>query len=168
MNPNQSETKLSIRINPNEFEVRLVLIHSDCCLGLNRFGWIDFLPFFMKRETKRFSVWFGIIRIGSDTEIEMNRNSSDWLGMHSYPILISYIYIYIYYIYIYTHIRYSKRTFLEPSIGTFREHLYRTFVELFVGTFREHSQRMFWNIPREHFLRMFLELFSTAFRKISL
>ena len=28
-----------------------------------------------------------MIRIGSDTDIEMNRNSSDWLGMNSYPIL---------------------------------------------------------------------------------
>ena len=28
-----------------------------------------------------------MIRIGSDTDIGMNRNSSDWLGMNSYPIL---------------------------------------------------------------------------------
>ena len=28
-----------------------------------------------------------MIRIGSDTNIGMNRNSSDWLGMISYPIL---------------------------------------------------------------------------------
>ena len=26
-----------------------------------------------------------MIRIGSDTDIGMNRNSSDWLGMNSYP-----------------------------------------------------------------------------------
>ena len=28
-----------------------------------------------------------MIRIGSDTDIGMNRNTSDWLGMNSYPIL---------------------------------------------------------------------------------
>ena len=56
----------------------LVQIHSDCCLGL---GQIHFLPFFIKRNTKRFSEWFGMIRIGSDTDIGMNRNSSDWLGI---------------------------------------------------------------------------------------
>ena len=28
-----------------------------------------------------------MIRIGSDTDIWMNRNSSDWLGINSYPIL---------------------------------------------------------------------------------
>ena len=28
-----------------------------------------------------------MILIGSDTDIGMNRNSSDWLGMNSYPIL---------------------------------------------------------------------------------
>ena len=28
-----------------------------------------------------------MIRIGSDTDVGMNRNSSDWLGMNSYPIL---------------------------------------------------------------------------------
>ena len=29
-----------------------------------------------------------MIRIGSDTDIGMNRNSFDWLGMNSYPILL--------------------------------------------------------------------------------
>ena len=52
-----------------------------------RLGRIIFLPFFIKRDTKRFSDWFGMIRIGSDTDIGMNRNSSDWLGINSYPIL---------------------------------------------------------------------------------
>ena len=28
-----------------------------------------------------------VLRIGSDTDIGINRNSSDWLGMISYPIL---------------------------------------------------------------------------------
>ena len=31
--------------------------------------------------------WFGFIRIGSDIDIGMNRNNSDWLGINSYPIL---------------------------------------------------------------------------------
>ena len=39
-------------------------------------------------DKKRFSDWFGMIRIGSDTDIGMDRNSSDWLGMNSYPILL--------------------------------------------------------------------------------
>ena len=71
MNPNQSETKFSIRINPSY-------------LKLNR---IDFLPFFVKRDTKSFSDCFGMIHIGSDTDIGMNWNSSGCLGMNSYPIL---------------------------------------------------------------------------------
>ena len=53
-------------------------------IGLGR---IDFLPFFIKRDTKRFSDCSGIIRIDSDTDIGMNRNSSDWLRMTSYLIL---------------------------------------------------------------------------------
>ena len=44
-------------------------------------------PFFIKRDIKRFSDWFGMIRIGSDANIGMNRNSSDWFGINSYPIL---------------------------------------------------------------------------------
>ena len=55
-------------------------------IGLSRIG---FWPFFIKRDTKRFSDWFGIIRTGSDTDIGMNRNSSDWLGMNFNPILSS-------------------------------------------------------------------------------
>ena len=59
------------------------IVASDS-FGLDQ---IDFLPFFIKRVIKRFSDWFRIIRIGSDTDIGMNRNSSDWLRMNSYPIL---------------------------------------------------------------------------------
>ena len=112
MNPNQSGTNFS---NPNQSNLRfiridsdckfgfdqhraridsdsklgfgLVWIHSDCCLGLNRIWSYHFLPFFIKRVTKRFSILFGMIRIGSDTDIGMNRNSSDCLGMNSHPIL---------------------------------------------------------------------------------
>ena len=58
---------------------RLVRIHSDSCLGLNRIR--------SDRFFYRFSVWFGMIRIGLDKDIGMNRTSSDWLGMNSYPIL---------------------------------------------------------------------------------
>ena len=53
-------------------------------IGLSR---IDFWPFFIKRDTKCFSDWFGMIRIGSDTDIGMNKNSSDWLGMNFNPII---------------------------------------------------------------------------------
>ena len=59
-------------------------IGSDWYLGINR---IDFWSFFIKHDTKRFSDWFRMIRIGSDTGIGMNRNSSDWLGMNFNPIL---------------------------------------------------------------------------------
>ena len=48
---------------------------------------IDFWLFFIKRDTKRFSDWFGMIRISSDTVIEMNRNISNLFGMHFNPIL---------------------------------------------------------------------------------
>ena len=41
----------------------------------------------LKRDIKRFSDWFRMIRIGSDTDIRMNRNSSDWLGINFNPIL---------------------------------------------------------------------------------
>ena len=47
---------------------------------------MNLLPFFMKRDTTIFLDWFGMILIGSDTNI-VNRNSSDWLGINSYPIL---------------------------------------------------------------------------------
>ena len=53
-------------------------------IGLSR---IDFWPFFIKRDSKRFSDWFGMIRNGSDTDIRMNWNNSDWLGMNFNPIL---------------------------------------------------------------------------------
>ena len=83
MNPNQPETKFFIQINPisdwskrnfqsesiriittlDSFKLgfRLVQIHSDGCFGINR---INFLSFFIKRDTKRFADWFGMIRIG--------------------------------------------------------------------------------------------------------
>ena len=66
MNPNQSETKFSIRINPSSDRSK---------------------PNELKRVTKPFSNWFGMIRIGSDTDIGLDRNSSDWLGINFYPIL---------------------------------------------------------------------------------
>ena len=108
LNPINSVT--SIRMNSNHFELGFIQIDSDWKFGLDQsqlgliridldwklgFGLvrihvleligldrIDFWPFFIKRDTKRFSDWFGIIRIGSDTDVGMNRNSSDWLGMN--------------------------------------------------------------------------------------
>ena len=62
----------------------LVWIHVSELIGLIR---IDFWSSFIKRVTKRFSDWFGMIRIGSDIDIQMNRNSSDWLGMNFNPII---------------------------------------------------------------------------------
>ena len=90
MNPCQSETKFSIRLNRSSNSFRL-----KACFGFIRIvasnvlvlGRIDFLPFFIKRDTKSFLDWFGMICIGSDTDIGMNRNSSDWFRMNSYPIL---------------------------------------------------------------------------------
>ena len=63
---------------------RFIRIDVSELVGLSR---MDFWSFFIKLYTKRFSDWFVIIRIGSDTDIGMNRNSSDWLGMNSNPIL---------------------------------------------------------------------------------
>ena len=48
---------------------------------------MDFWPFLNKRDTKLLSDWFGMIHIGSDTDIRMNWNSSDCLGMNFNPIL---------------------------------------------------------------------------------
>ena len=61
-----------------------ILIGVSELIGLSR---MDFWPFLIKRDTKRFSDWLRMIRIGSDTDIGMNRNSSDWLGMNFNPIL---------------------------------------------------------------------------------
>ena len=69
----------SIRMNPRSESFGLKTL-----FGLNR---IDFVPFFIKQDTKRFSDWFRMIRIGSDTDIGMNLNSSDCLEMNSYPKL---------------------------------------------------------------------------------
>ena len=52
---------------------------------LIRLSRIDFWPFFIKQDRKSFSDWFEMIRIGSDTDIGINRNSSDWLGMNFIP-----------------------------------------------------------------------------------
>ena len=87
------QTELSIRINPNHFDLGFIGIDSDWKfsleqseLGLIRiknlvsdsFGLarIDFLPFFIKRDTKRFSDWYGMIHIGSN-------QISEWIGIVS-------------------------------------------------------------------------------------
>ena len=77
--PSQCE---SIWTNPNADSFGLILIHSDRSLGLSR---INFHALFNKRDSKFVSDWLGLIRIGSDIDIGMILNSSDWLGMNSYP-----------------------------------------------------------------------------------
>ena len=69
-----------IRIRSDSFG--FIWIHSDRSLGLSR---VNFKAFFIKWDWKRFSDWHGLIRIGSDKVFGMIRNSSDWLGMNSYP-----------------------------------------------------------------------------------
>ena len=109
------QTEFLIRINPNKSKVKMIRINSDWKFGLDQselrfiridldwehgFGLvridvtdliglsrIDFWPFFIKRDTKRFLDSFRMIRIGSDTDIGMNRNISDWLGLNFIPIL---------------------------------------------------------------------------------
>ena len=80
--PDQSE---SIRMNPGLEWFWLIRIGFSEFIELDR---IDFWLFFVKRDTKRFSDWFGMIRIGSDTDIGMNRNSSDRLGINFSPVLL--------------------------------------------------------------------------------
>ena len=102
MNPNQFGTKFWIQINPinpssdwskpnfQSGSIRIIptldwldwyglktwfRIDSDS-FGLSR---IDFLPFFIKRVIKRFSDWFGKIRIGLDTDIGMDLIDSEWI-----------------------------------------------------------------------------------------
>ena len=59
-------------------------------------SWIDFRPFFIKRITKRFSDWFRMIRIGSDTDIGIVLIDSEWIsvryfrqGVYLRPLLSS-------------------------------------------------------------------------------
>ena len=98
-NPDKSES-IRPRINPNRIFHRnqsewiqgrndsewfgLIRIVLSELIGLGR---IDFWPFFIKRDTKHFSDWFGMIRNGSDTDIGMSRNSAGWLGINFNPIL---------------------------------------------------------------------------------
>ena len=105
---NPINSKISIRINPNSdwskpnFQSEstgmnprsewfgLILIESFVSdwfgfiwidvLELIGFSRIDFWPLFIERDTKHFSEWFGTIRIGSDTNIRINRNSSDFFA----------------------------------------------------------------------------------------
>ena len=51
--------------------IEFIRIDVSELIGLSR---IDFWPFFVKWRTKRFLDWFGMIRIGSDTDIGMNFN----------------------------------------------------------------------------------------------
>ena len=77
---------IRIRIDSDSFGLKIYFrffrIHSDRSLGLSQ---INFQAFFNKRDLKHFLDWFGLIRIGSDADIGIIRNSSDWLGRNSYP-----------------------------------------------------------------------------------
>ena len=48
---------------------------------------MDFWPFFIKRDTKSFSDWFGMTRNGSEKDCGIARKSSDSLEMNFNPIL---------------------------------------------------------------------------------
>ena len=99
INPNQSETKTLIKINRNqsdlkliqtEFPIRMnqrsewfVLILIENSVWINpRSDWFELIWI-----EHLVSDWFGMIRIRSDTDIGINRNSSDWLGMNFNLIL---------------------------------------------------------------------------------
>ena len=84
MNPRSEWFRLKIRFGSVRTRIDLNWKFS---FGLVRIKSDWFLPFFVKRDTKCFSDWFGMIRIGSNTKIGMNRNSSDWLRMNFNPIL---------------------------------------------------------------------------------
>ena len=102
--------------------IRIENLVSDC-LGFIRIfasdltglGRIEFLRFFYKRVTKRFSDWFGMIRIGSDIAIGMNRNSSDCLGMNFYPILSPGLSSLVIFTWIYFH-TYIVRNFSQDKL----------------------------------------------------
>ena len=79
--PSFQSTWIRTRIDPSRIS------NQNQCLGINRIKSDWFWPFFIKRYTKCFSDWFGMLRIDSDTDIGMNRNSSDWPGMNFNPIL---------------------------------------------------------------------------------
>ena len=112
MNPNQSGTKFSIQVNPNqyahgmiqtEFSIRinsnyydlgliridqewklgfgLVRIHLNWCLRINRIKSDWFLTVFHQTRSKRFSDWFGMIHIGSDTYIGIFLIDSEWISI---------------------------------------------------------------------------------------
>ena len=73
----------SIRMNPRSEWFGLILIENSIWMNQSsdwfKLIWIANLV----------SDYFGMIRIGSDTDIGMNQNSSDWLGMNFNPMLSS-------------------------------------------------------------------------------
>ena len=101
------QTEFSIKINPNHSDLGFIRIDSDWKFGVDQYelgliridldwklgfgfirivasnqfglGQIDFLPFFIKRIIKCFSDWFGMIRIGSDTDIGIVLIGSEWI-----------------------------------------------------------------------------------------
>ena len=98
-NFNQNECEVGmIRIDSvwklglDQSEIGLIQIDMNLKLDLGSFGliprieaeWIgliriDFWPFFIKQDKIRFSDWFGMIRIGSDTDIGIVLNGSEWI-----------------------------------------------------------------------------------------
>ena len=79
---------IHVRIVSDSFGLKiyfkLVRIHSDRSLGLIR---INFQAFFNKRDSTRFSDWFGLIRLVSDTYFGMIRNIFYWFELNFYPKL---------------------------------------------------------------------------------
>ena len=90
--PNQSELfrclylsqYKTFRSNPknNHKSIRLIPIQSEPSFQF------ESIQARIDSDWKLSLDWFEMIRIGSDTDIGMNRNSSEWLGMNFYPKLL--------------------------------------------------------------------------------
>ena len=101
--PNQSEnpflsflmknSQKSIRLNPIQSGRQYKWIQNNFSIRINRsLDWIglsqiNFDPFFIKRNTKCFSDWFGMTWNGSEKNPGMSQNSFNLLGMNFNPIL---------------------------------------------------------------------------------
>ena len=72
MNPNHSETKFSIRINPNESEVGMIRNNFDWKFGLDQTE-LGLIPIDLD-----WKLGFGLVRILSDWCLGINRIKSDW------------------------------------------------------------------------------------------
>ena len=142
----------------------MILFGSDTDIGMNRnspnwlgmnfnsrseqFGLkrIYFWPFFIKRDTKRFSDWSGMIRIGSDADIGMNRNSPHWPGMNFNPRSERFGFIWTeadLFFTVFHHTRYKTFFGLVRNDSHWLGYRYRNESELFLATlyFLETFQR---------------------------